>query len=363
MKKLDYIDALRGIAILCVVMVHTSQYGSSNIPNLIGKIIAEGARGVQLFYLASAFTLFLSFKNRLTREKFPVRNFLLRRFFRIAPMYYLGIVYYLFQDGFGPRFWLGNETHITFLNVFSNFTFLHGFYPYWITSLVPGGWSIAVEMSFYAILPFLFSKIKNLNQAFNFFIISTFLKLFLHLLLGKYPLISDDILWKEYLFLYFPSQLPIFCLGILLYFIIIETESIKNISGESILVFSILLLVQLATGIQFIFSNHILFGIAFLLMGFALSKFQFVFMVNPIINYIGKISFSMYLVHFAVLHWLKHFNFVDYFNNGILNYVVRYLFVSILTIFISSIFYKIIEVPFQEIGKKIIKRLENSTNL
>ena len=75
MKKLDYVDALRGIAILGVIMVHTSQYGHYNVPKIIANIIDQGARGVQLFYLASAFTLFLSFKNRLSREKSPIRNF------------------------------------------------------------------------------------------------------------------------------------------------------------------------------------------------------------------------------------------------------------------------------------------------
>lgn len=96
MKKLDYIDALRGLAILGVIMVHTNQYGRSIGPNIFAKITAMGERGVQLFYLASAFTLFLSFKNRSRKEIFPIRNFFIRRFFRIAPMYYMGIFYYIF---------------------------------------------------------------------------------------------------------------------------------------------------------------------------------------------------------------------------------------------------------------------------
>lgn len=358
MKKLDYIDALRGLAILAVIVVHTNQYGSSNLPDILKKIVGEGARGVQLFYLASAFTLYLSFKNRLRKEKSPIRNFLLRRFFRIAPLYYMGIVYYLWQDGLGPRYWLGDETQITGLNILSNFTFLHGLNPYWITSVVPGGWSIAVEMMFYAIFPFLFSKVKSLNEAFNFFLVSLFIKLFLQLFFMKFHLISDDRLWSEYLFLYFPSQLPVFCLGILLYFIVIENESLRKISGKSILVFSLLVLGQLATGIQFVLANHILFGFGFLLLGLALSKFRFEVIVNPVVNYIGKISFSMYLVHFAVLHWLSYHNFVEYFENGIFNYVTRLFIVLIITVIISSVLYNFIEVPFQEFGKRIIKRLE-----
>lgn len=359
MKKLDYIDALRGVAILGVLMVHTSQYGSFNVPGIFEKIVSQGARGVQLFFIASAFTLFLSFKNRLTKEKSPIRNFFLRRFFRIAPMYYLGIAYYLYQDGFGPRNWLGDATHITVLNILSNCTFLHGFNPYWITSVVPGGWSIGVEMAFYALLPILYSKIQNLNQAFIFFIFSIFFKLLLQVIFWKFQLISDNRLWSEYQFFYFPSQLPIFCLGIILYFIIIENESLKNISGKSMLVFAGLLLFQLATKTEYILSNHILFGIVFLILGFALSTFRFIVIVNPIIKYIGKISFSMYLVHFAVLHWLTHFNFINYFDNNIVNYLTRFFIVSSLTIIVSFILYNLVEVPFQGIGKRIINKLEH----
>jgi peptidoglycan/LPS O-acetylase OafA/YrhL len=362
MKKLDYVDALRGLAILAVIMVHTAQYGLFNVPKIIANFIGQGARGVQLFYIASAFTLFLSFKNRLTKEKAPIKNFFLRRFFRIAPMYYIGICYYLLQDGFGPRYWLGDQTHITVLNIISNFTFLHGFNPYWITSLVPGGWSIAVEMTFYSVLPLLFSRVKNLNQAFSFFIFSIIVRALLQLFFMKFQLITDDSLWRNYLFLYFPSQLPVFCLGILLYFIITENESIRKISGKSILVFSGILLAQFSTGFQLFFPNHVLFGFGFLILGYGLSTFQFTLIVNPIVSYIGKISFSMYLVHFAVLHWLTQLNFIDYADNGTLNYVLRFSIVSVLTILISTIFYKTVEVPFQEIGKKIISSLEKSTN-
>ena len=219
-KNLDYVDTLRALAILAVVMVHVNQYGEIQAPHIFSKIFNEGARGVQLFFMASAFTLFLSYQNRLNSENNPTRNFFIRRFFRIAPMYYLGILFYLWQNDESQKIWLGNQTSITPLNIVSNFSFTHGFNPYYITSLVPGGWTIGVEMCFYAILPFLFSKIKNLNQAFLFFISCCILQFILHLFLINNPLISDSWLWQAYLKLYFPSQLPIFALGIILFFLV-----------------------------------------------------------------------------------------------------------------------------------------------
>lgn len=356
-NKLDYIDAMRGLAILAVIMVHSGQYGGSDLPKTMIKIINEGARGVQLFFLASAFTLFLSFKNRNYIEKRPIRNFFIRRFFRIAPIYYLGIIYYLHQNGFGPRYWLGSEPQITVLNIFSNFTFTHGFYPYWITAVVPGGWSIAVEMTFYAFLPLIFQKIKTIEHAFKFLLFSLVCKIVLEIVLFRNQLIIDDDLWKNYLFLYFPSQLPVFAMGIVMYFLIIENASLNQISGQSIFLLLGLLAIQFVIQID-IFPNPILFGFVFFLIGIGLSKFNLYLIVNPIVKYIGKISFSMYLVHFAILYWLSVYHFVKLSNNGILNFFMLYFIVVLLTVIVSTVLYNSIEVPFQKIGKKIIARLE-----
>jgi peptidoglycan/LPS O-acetylase OafA/YrhL len=362
MKKFDYIDSLRALAILGVVMVHTCLYGKLNPSGTVANILVSGKNGVQLFFLASAFTLFLSYKNRSANEIFPVRNFFIRRFFRIAPMYYLGIGYFLFQNGLGHNYYLGDETHISAGNIAANFTFLHGLNAHWINSLVPGGWSIGVEMLFYVALPFLFSRIKNINQAFIFFIGSLVLNAFLYKVFFRFPLINDGSLWNEYLFFYFPSQLPVFLLGIMLYFVVIEKESVRNISGKWMLVFSGLALLQFASGIKLILPDHVLFSMAFFILAYGLSVFRFKLIVNPVMNHIGKISFSMYLVHFAVLHWLEHFNLLDLLNNAYLNYAVKLVIVVGLSAAISTLFYNLIEVPFQTLGKNIINRWEKKNS-
>ena len=94
--KLKYIDVLRGIAILGVLIVHNLLYGNNGyILSKILNFILFGQRGVQLFYFASAFTLFFSMNRIYENETYPKTNFFIRRFFRIAPMYYIGICYYL----------------------------------------------------------------------------------------------------------------------------------------------------------------------------------------------------------------------------------------------------------------------------
>lgn len=70
-RKYDYIDAIRGLAIILVVMTHASQYVKP-LSNLLQRIMLEGARGVQLFYVASAVTLCMSWASRKSHERSPI---------------------------------------------------------------------------------------------------------------------------------------------------------------------------------------------------------------------------------------------------------------------------------------------------
>ena len=111
-----------------------------------------------------------------------------------------------------------------------------------------------------------------------------------------------------------------------------------------------------------IFPEHVVFGIAFVLLGILLSKYEFKFLVNPALIYIGKISFSMYLVHNAVLYWLNSLRLVDFVvvsdtYSSLLNYAIRLIILIVCTVIISTIFYKLVELPMINIGKKLIKRL------
>ncbi|MEX1239964.1 MAG: acyltransferase [Cyclobacteriaceae bacterium] len=360
--KLRYIDALRGLAILGVLVVHCGQYGrNEHLPSFIQTVVLRGAYGVQLFYVVSAFTLFLTLDKGEAELKPSWFDFYMRRFFRIAPMYYLAILYYLWQNGLGPRYWLGDAAGITPANILSNVLFIHGFNPYWITSVVPGGWSIAVEMLFYCLIPLLFINIKNVQQAFIFFLTALILRAALQFTLNRMSVIESERLWQDFLNLYLPSQLPVFALGVLFYFIV-KNNYKASLSPLQILVLSLILIAEVS-GIP-VLPNHVLAAIGFVVLAVALSKCEFRIFVNPVSVYMGRVSYSIYLVHFAVLFWLNEYNAVDYLPvsnpvDAMLNYSVRLLVLILLSVIISSCFYYLIELRFQRIGKKLINKVKN----
>lgn len=150
-ETLAFVDALRGIAILGVIVVHHSQVFRGL--GAVQGVAAYGQMGVQLFFVASAFTLCRSAQAR-GGERHGLRNFYLRRFFRIAPLYWLAIAGYGLLDA-GRRVLgrAGGESSYEPANILLNLLFVHGFSPAAYNSVVPGGWSISTEMMFYLIFP------------------------------------------------------------------------------------------------------------------------------------------------------------------------------------------------------------------
>jgi peptidoglycan/LPS O-acetylase OafA/YrhL len=145
--------------------------GKSNIFG--SSIIGLGAKGVQLFYIMSAFTLMLSFKNSTIKNNANL-NFFIRRFFRIAPMFYLAIILWIYLS-IDIIYKSTDYRFISFGSIISHFFLLHGLNPDWQDSLVPGGWSVAIESIFYMLCPFFFLKITNLKKAFIWFLVSIYI--------------------------------------------------------------------------------------------------------------------------------------------------------------------------------------------
>lgn len=162
---LGYIDLLRGLAILMVLACHVA----ASVPGLsmpVATLGKFGQMGVQLFFVASAYTLCLSWQ-RSGDDAPHVWRFYLRRFFRIAPLYYFGIVLFA-----GIHFGLQWETEsaaqtgtglqwapYTPSAIAANVGFVHGFVPGAHNAIVPGGWSIGTEMAFYALFPLLITVV------------------------------------------------------------------------------------------------------------------------------------------------------------------------------------------------------------
>jgi peptidoglycan/LPS O-acetylase OafA/YrhL len=365
LKKYAYIDALRGIAILGVVSLHCAQAVPAKT-GLLRVLMLSGVRGVQLFYIASAITLCMSWHARRKEEAFPISNYFLRRFWRIAPLFYVAIIAYLAIDGLGPRHWAPNGIRNWFLPI--TVLMAHGWHPETINGIVPGGWSIAVEFTFYLFLPIALNKVTSTKQSL----------MFLCGCLGVYaanavympriwmPIYPEEqrYLVEGFTFFNIFSQLPVFAIGISVYFAIIEKRHLAFAAYLLVPIVAVLTsLYLMGNGFSPLKAarNHLV--VSAVLGGFALalsrqSKFHAVF-VNAATVFLGKISYGLYLTHFAVIRLLKSTNlpmFTDSTDSGCVCFLVTTLCIAVVLAMIAK---TVIEDPFIDLGRRIIANRES----
>jgi len=99
---------MRGIAALLVACIHISESfapvaSSGRWLHLIARDFAFGGIGVSLFFLVSGFVIPSSLKSGNSRLP-ELRQFVVRRFFRLYPVYWLSIILAVLI-----KFWIWNR--------------------------------------------------------------------------------------------------------------------------------------------------------------------------------------------------------------------------------------------------------------
>jgi peptidoglycan/LPS O-acetylase OafA/YrhL len=174
------LNGIRGLLALWVLLGHVHIFCGGQLP-----FLSTPGMAVYAFMVMSGFLMALHFRLREQRE--PWQNprtwwvFYLRRFFRIAPLYYLLLAFALTFHG--PymaayynlgRFYLpdfvpaaGVPTYdlfgFDFATLFYHATFLFGAIPSQSSNNILPDWSIGLEMQFYQVFPFLMIALRKIG--------------------------------------------------------------------------------------------------------------------------------------------------------------------------------------------------------
>ncbi len=364
-KKLDFVDALRGIAVLMVIAIHTAH----KVPDLgfVFDVFSKyGQMGVQLFFVVSAYTLCVSHERRRDEKK-PVLSYFVRRYFRIAPLYYFAIPVYLV---FGVMVQIiRGVSDITiepysFKNVIANLLFIHGFVPSANNNIVPGGWSIGTEMAFYVVFPLLFNFVRGLvaKGVYRLVIFICCIVLF-NFSSQMFFLVDTQFEISNNSFVYFNlmNQLPVFLVGFVAFYVANPNEKLAP-THVSILFFLLFTAASLFFWKQ---KNPLYFALIP-----TVSAFSFLFLLNAlrgvcfgksIILRIGQVSFSMYIFHYLLTWGLLPF-LVAQFKNALapeLLLIICFFIVCALTYAIAVLTQNKIELRGIEFGNTIIRRFKS----
>jgi peptidoglycan/LPS O-acetylase OafA/YrhL len=361
----EFLDALRGLAILGVISTHCAWFAGGDFR---GRPFAfAGLYGVQLFFMVSAFTIFLTLERAMTRETAVVTDFYIRRLLRILPMFWVGIVLYAFAPG-REHYYLNFNLDYSYYLLTA--VLQHGWHPYYINSVVPGGWSIAVEATFYIVAPILFFKIQNWQRALYFLLFS--LLAFgaadncLRIATNRqwiFPNIEPHELLLQFANKWFPSQLPVFACGILTYYLLRTLpESSRNRRNGLLLLATSLMLLYNAVGIgsHRLIPEQLVFALGFLPLILGLAIYPLPLLVNGATCFLGRISYSFYLMHFVIMEEelrLVHAYFPYIFSTPALAYVALFGMTLALATPVAWTTYKLVEQPFIRLGSSLVRRL------
>tara|TARA_Y100001958_G_C21228417_1_gene553917 strand:- start:714 stop:1664 length:951 start_codon:yes stop_codon:yes gene_type:complete len=253
-----------------------------------------GGVGVSLFFIISGYVILMSL------EKKNLIEFIISRISRLYPAYVFGVL----TTSIAILFFGSWYAQVDFINFLKNLTM---FQYYLGGSNIDGVyWSLRVEVAFYIGIACLFFAIPR--RYFWLVVASiTFLACLVNGLVNiiEIPLFFDVI--RKIAILEF---IPFFSLGMLIYYKSDRSDFNYGEKGFSFLVFVILaavcfdllcnkdtgkgIFLILMSGIMFIFSNQKLAGL--------MKVFELNFLV-----YIGRISYSIYLLHQVIGYLLIHF--------------------------------------------------------
>lgn len=155
-RRMIQLDFLRGLAILMVLGSHyivgPRDAGALKIPaTMLARI---GGSGVDLFFVLSGFLVGgLLMRELKVYGKLDVKRFLLRRGWKIWPVYYLYFLFLIVAFALNPDRFVVPKWQILaqYLLPLQNYNLFH--LPYDVPVIAGHTWSLAVEEHFYLFLP------------------------------------------------------------------------------------------------------------------------------------------------------------------------------------------------------------------
>ncbi|CDZ73569.1 acyltransferase [Neorhizobium galegae] len=349
----NFVTGMRAFAALAVIMIHTGGAGFRELGE-VGKNFANfGAAGVFVFFVISGFSVALSYE-----ASSSYRSYLNKRLWRIAPLYYfwLGVSILL---GTTSLYWQQQfSAPVDIYNIAMHLTFL-SFLDFRIASTIIGvEWSIPIEVFWYLAVPLMMRLSGSTKQLAALIAIS----LIVHVISARatvlFPFLGENapiaIQW---------SPVPyVFCyaLGIAVYRARTYIRHSDAIGNWAFVISATLILAYMCAPRVFakIFFDELVFTslvtAVLLLFGSAKSGMFTLVFGNRVIQFLGIVSYGLYLAHMPLLDLLTRYD-------GFLmqNPTLKFLLVSLCATVVSAITYYAFEQRLVALGKNIARRLSS----
>jgi peptidoglycan/LPS O-acetylase OafA/YrhL len=316
-QKLGYIpslDGLRAIAIILVLLTHANFQLGQN-----------GIIGVHIFFALSGFLITtLIIQEKTNTGSFSFRAFYLRRFLRLVPALILLLLVILL---YSKIFTKGIVKESILEEIFASLFYFYNIMWVWVlganSTLLAHSWSLSVEEQFYLFWPYVLLLIfpiltkRWLTSSFLLIIIFSIVAKEVEIVGGIYKAIIHESIFFG-------------CISAFVYY---KSPTIKIRSDVT----KILLLLILIVGVfpvEYISSyfrgNYsIITGLitSILILGLLSNpnSFEAKLLSKPIMIFIGKISYSLYLWHVPIFKWFREYSQFEPWISFILKFLISFL--------------------------------------
>lgn len=362
--KIWFLQMLRGIAALIVVYAHmwelfwrdniTAATISYSAPIGVAPFLPHlklttwlytyhinfGAIGVALFFLVSGFVIPISL------EKMGSAKFLLRRIFRLYPVYIVGLLITFLVLAASARM-NNTQFNFTIIDYLKNVTLFRDWF--WVPSIDNVNWTLENEIKFYILCAFLY-WVSNLRSIKTVSITTGALFIFTYIATNVMPLFLNNSMYGIYRFCYILSNATVF-----LTFMFIGTCFFNLFKGYWSKKEFISMVVYLYT--LFLLNSHYVFPslkeypvnytlilIVFSLVYYLRDRIKY----SSILNFFAEISYPMYIIHgvvgYALLSYLYKIQPYPY---------LVLIEVMVLVIGASYLLHRFVEVPFNKVGQRM----------
>lgn len=356
------LNGIRFLAALVVIIHHVEMgkywFGQPNIyrNSFVGGVF--GQLGIILFFVLSGFLItYLLLEEHRRTQTIAIKDFYKRRILRIWPVYYLIVILSLFvfpKIGFmdipgftehiNEGFWVKTLAYMTFLPNVAYDAYAH--IPYATQT-----WSVGVEEQFYLLWPvlMLFAIKRNKIMPVLLGTIGIYLAIKIAVIIPYAQDMSNLKAEKLWLFV---DHFSIDCMaigGIAAYILFNKKEKILNILFNKYLQIAIYVILAIITvkGLVLPWFNQEWYALIFavLILNLAANKKSIVNLEYKPLNYLGKISYGLYMYHnivlIIVLKLIMMYNWIDL---GTIAGSITYQLVSIgITVIVSAISYEYFE--------------------
>lgn len=365
----ENLDGLRAIAAFAVIFAHISywfEYPTTHFFVALKSVFsyngAGGRLGVIFFFVLSGFLItYLMFLEQAKNGKLNIPHFYKRRILRIWPLYYLTLIVGFII--YPLCVWLFGNVHQEGANwllysIFAaNFDHIYNYFP--ATNILGVQWSVSVEEQFYLLWPLVF-VFFNKKKIFPFVLIAFILisELF-SILVASHLKAGDYHFGSCFKYLSFGGLIAYLCYN--------KTESINFFLHKInrwlcfLIYFTCIMLMFFQNELTKTFAsyNYLYHIIPILFFGFVIveqnfSKNSFFKIGNfPLLNWLGKISYGLYLTHMIAINIV-----IGFFTKSSDFVLLKGLLSILLTILISYFSYNYFEKYFLSFKHSKIKKQE-----